>query len=148
MREKVLKIVMAVMLFGMLSAVGEVTDDTIGDPVGIRLTADKEQIKADGADMACVTIETVDEQGEGCVGTNNKVEISVSGAACIVNEDKDDGSCDTSAKGEDTREYIVSNGRLQFRIRSTGRQGYITVKARGQSLSPAILHLAARKTES
>ena len=141
---------MAVILFGVLSAEGEQANGTVGDPVGIRLTADKEQIKADSVDMACVTVETVDEKGNVCVGTNNKVEISVSGAACIVDEEKQDSlssQSNASAKSGETRECVVSNGRLQFRIRSTGRRGYITVKARGQSLSPAILHLAARKLE-
>lgn len=146
-----MKTVMAIMLFGVFPAMCQVKDVTTGDPTGIRLTADREQIKADGADTACVTVETVDEKGNVCIGTGNKVEISVSGAACIVDEKKEVSSSsqsDASAKSGDLREYVVSNGRLQFRIRSTGRRGYITIKARGQSLTPAILHLAARKAYS
>jgi len=52
---------------------------TTGEPVTIRLTADRTSIAADGQDLSYVTIELVDKDGEVVCDSKRKVSISLNG---------------------------------------------------------------------
>ena len=53
--------------------------ETTGPAVAIRLTADRTEIKADGEDVAILTVEALDRQGRPVPTANNLIGFKVSG---------------------------------------------------------------------
>ena len=53
--------------------------ETTGEPVAIRLTADRTEINADGEDVAVLTIEVLDKEGRALPTAANKISFRVSG---------------------------------------------------------------------
>jgi beta-galactosidase len=64
-------------------AVEEKIIKTAGEPHSIRLTADRDSIKADGKDLAFVTVEIVDKQGNLCPKASSLLFFEVSGAGSL-----------------------------------------------------------------
>lgn len=63
---------------------------TTGKPAALRLTADRENIGADGYDLSFVTAEVVDEKGNVVPDATNSISFSVQGAGEIVATDNGD----------------------------------------------------------
>jgi beta-galactosidase len=61
-------------------AVAEKELKTAGKPHHIELSVDRTTIKADGKDLAFVTVSVVDKDGNLCPAAENLIEFSVSGA--------------------------------------------------------------------
>lgn len=57
---------------------------TASEPIGIRLTADRQMLKADGEDLSFVTIEVVDAEGRLCPLAENELIVKVSGAGQLI----------------------------------------------------------------
>jgi beta-galactosidase len=70
---------------------------TAGEPVSIRLTADRKNLKADGKDLAFVTVEVVDAQGVPVPTAGNCIEFSVEGGS-IAGTDNGDPTDPVSLK--------------------------------------------------
>jgi beta-galactosidase len=60
--------------------VGEEIEHTASKPAKLVLTSDRDTIKADGNDIAFVTIKVVDKNGEICPDADNELEFNVTGA--------------------------------------------------------------------
>src|SRR5690606_8951703 len=60
---------------------------TAGAPAKIRLTADRQNIKADGYDLSFITVDIVDEKGNLAPNANNLVTFEVSGPGFIAGTD-------------------------------------------------------------
>ena len=60
---------------------------TAGAPAQIRLTADRNQVKADGTDLSFVTVEILDADGNIVPTADNLVEFELSGPAFIAGVD-------------------------------------------------------------
>lgn len=60
---------------------------TAGEPAQIRLSADRTEIQADGADLSFITVEIVDKDGNLCPNADNLVNFDVQGAAFIAGVD-------------------------------------------------------------
>jgi hypothetical protein len=111
---------------------------TAGEPVAIRLTAmtDPSGFKADGADMALIEVEVVDEEGRRNPIAFNEIDFSLDGPA------EWRGGI---AKGFDN--YILSQklpvelGVNRVIIRSTTEPGKITLKAKSKGLKTASIEL-------
>ena len=56
------------------------TIKTAGAPYAVRLTADRDAVKADGRSLAFVTVEVVDKDGNLCPWAENDIHFQVSGA--------------------------------------------------------------------
>jgi beta-galactosidase len=57
---------------------------TAGEPVKISLTADREEIKADGQDLSYVTVEVMDENNVRNTKSTNLINFEIEGAAKII----------------------------------------------------------------
>ena len=106
----------------------------------IRLTADRNTLKADGQDLVFITIETVDDNGRQNPTADNRLTASVSGPAKLIalgNADikECDPYCDAHHKAWKGRALLV--------IRSTGKKGEIKVSVGGDQLKAASLRLRA-----
>ena len=113
---------------GTLKAVapnGEsVTLQTAGEAKTIRLTADHTKLKADGQDLAFITVEMLDANGVVNPTADNLLTASVKGPATIVafgNADIKD--CDSYADSI----HKAWKGRALLVVRSTGKKGKVTV---------------------
>ena len=119
---------------GTLKAVapnGEsVTLQTAGEAKTIRLTADHTKLKADGQDLAFITVEMLDANGVLNPTADNLLTASVKGPATLIafgNADiKDcDPYTDTTHKAWKGRALLV--------VRSTGKKGKVTVTVQDKS---------------
>ena len=67
---------------------GEVVGDfelvTPGEPVALRLVADKPTLRADGRDLAYFSIELVDSEGRVCADSQRRLRIRLSGEGTLV----------------------------------------------------------------
>ena len=63
---------------------GQTTLATAGEPAAIRLTADRSQLKADGQDLAFVTVEIVDKEGRLVPTADNQLTFKVEGAGTFM----------------------------------------------------------------
>ena len=62
----------------------KITLSTAGEPVALRLTADHTELKADGQDLAFVTVEVVDAEGRIVPTADNLLTFKVEGAGTLM----------------------------------------------------------------
>ncbi len=135
---------------GVLKAVGQVDGKeaqsaqlaTAGPAMGIRLTADKKILKADGQDLCFITVEIVDREGKLQPNTNDRIKFNIQGVGSIQ------GLGNANLKGEDS--YVgtqcnVQNGRALIVLRSTRAAGTLVLNAQSAGLKPAVLLLSTAK---
>lgn len=111
---------------------------TAGKPVKIKLTGihAPDGFKADGADLALIQVEVVDEKGNRCPLANNEITFSLQGPA------EWRGGI---AKGKDN--YILAKtlpvecGINRVLVRATDKPGKITLTATANGISPASVEL-------
>ena len=115
-----------------------VTLQTAGEAKTIRLTADHTKLKADGQDLAFITIELLDANGVVNPTADNLLTASVKGPATIIafgNADIKD--CDPYTDST----HKAWKGRALLVVRSTGKKGKVTVTVQGDGLMTQILYI-------
>lgn len=107
---------------------------TTGTPISVKLTVDRETIKAEYGDLAFITAEVVDQNGDSVSYAQNDVTFNVSGNGDLI----------AVGSGEpDSEESFLANHRKLFKgkalavIRSNGNIGEITVAASAEGLKSA-----------
>jgi beta-galactosidase len=100
--------------------------ETTGDPVAIRVTADRTEISADGEDVAVLKIEVLDKEGRAIPTAHNKISFKVSGEGALIGVGNGDPNCQESDKEP---ERSLFNGLAQVIVQSTRTPGTITVEA-------------------
>jgi beta-galactosidase len=121
--------------------------ETTGPTVAIRLTADREEISADGKDIAILTVEVLDKEGRPVPTANNHIGFAVSGAGALIGVGNGDPNCQESDK-EPKRSLF--NGLAQVIVQSTRQAGEIHIEAAkegwdGPELTPAKLVIVTKK---
>jgi beta-galactosidase len=120
--------------------------ETTGEPVAIRLTADRTEIDADGEDVALVKVEALDQQGRTVPTAMNAISFKVSGAGVLIGMGNGDPNCHESDK-EPKRSLF--NGLAQVIVQATKQAGEIAIEARrdgwdGPELTAAKLTIRTR----
>jgi beta-galactosidase len=115
---------------------------TAGVPAGIRLTPDQTGLKADGQDLAHITVELVDANGTVVPEAANLVQFTVTGAGANAGVDNGDPASDELFQAD---QRSVFQGRALLVVRSKRQSGEITVKATADGLGSANLTLQAEK---
>jgi beta-galactosidase len=100
--------------------------ETTGDPVAIRLTADRTEINADGDDLAILRVEVLDKEGRALPTASNKISFRVTGEGKFLGVGNGDPNCQESDKEP---ERSLFNGLAQVIVQSTRTPGTITVEA-------------------
>ena len=107
---------------------------TAGAPHHIVLEADRSAIKADGKDLAFITVKVVDRYGNLCPNAQHLVKYNVKG----------EGSYRAGANGDPTSlelfhlpEMKVFNGMMTAIVQSTEQAGEITITATAKGIKPA-----------
>ncbi|GAA3979607.1 glycoside hydrolase family 2 TIM barrel-domain containing protein [Mucilaginibacter dorajii] len=131
---------------GQLKAVGVENDkevestvlQTSGDPAKIKLTADRNEIIANGQDLSYVTIEITDQNGVLQPNAANRLHFKVEGPGTIAGV--------ANADMKDTDSYVGNthkawHGRALIIIKSTHNSGDIKLTVSSPNLSGAILNV-------
>jgi len=113
-------------------AVAESVLTTAGDAAGLRLTADRPEVYADGQDLSFVTVEAVDAEGRLQPHADQEVQFSISGPGTIAAVGNGDGQDDAPYQGDRRKLF---QGRALVVIRTTPQAGTIKLTARTSGLS-------------
>lgn len=117
---------------------------SFSDPVVIQLKADKQQIKADGEDMAFVEVSVFDQQGNPVENANNRINVTVTGAGRLIGIDNGDSTDFDAYKGKSKRLF---GGKLLAVIGARQEAGEITVICTSPGLTEGRLLLQAGNLE-
>ena len=105
---------------------------TAGAPARIRLTADRQQMKADGQSLLFVTIEVVDKEGRVVPEAQLPLDVKVNGSGTLLavgNANPRDNDPYYDAK------HTTWNGRALAVVRSNGKRGSVVVTVNGKRLT-------------
>jgi len=124
--------------------------ETTGPAAAIRLTVDRNEINADGEDVAIMKVEALDKQGRPVPTASNLIGFKVSGAGALIGVGNGDPNCQESDK-EPKRSLF--NGLAQVIVQSTRNAGEIRIEAAkegsdGPALISAKLTIVTRKVKS
>lgn len=135
---------------GLLKAVGidgdKETESTLlqtsGNVAKIKLTADRNEISANGQDLSFITIELTDKNGNYQPNANNQLQFKVEGSGTIAGVD--------NADIKDIDQYVASSrkawhGRALVVIKSKKNAGDITLTVSSPGLPDAIQHIKVVK---
>lgn len=114
---------------------------TAGPPDRIELLADREQIKADGRDIAHIEVSIVDEGGIVVPSGDHDITFSIQGAGRIIGVDNGDLCSSESYKTNHRRAF---RGRCLVIVQSNGNEGVITLTATGDGVKTGKLSLHAK----
>lgn len=114
---------------------------TTGDAVSIKLTADRQTIKADGKDLSFVTVEAVDSQGNAVPIANNLINFSIEGNGFIAGTDNGNPTDHNSLK-KPTRNLF--SGKAIAVVQSKKQSGKILLKATSTGLKDATIEITTK----
>lgn len=110
-------------------------------PAQISMTADRSNIKADGADLSFVTVKITDKNGLMVPRSKNFIRFEVSGAGEIVATDNGDATDLSSFQSKSRKAY---NGMALVIVRSTKKGGAIKLKAVSDGLKSAEIIISSK----
>jgi beta-galactosidase len=124
--------------------------ETSGPAVSIRLTSNRNEINADGEDLAILRVEAFDVEGRPVPTADRMVAFTISGPGKIIGVGNGDPNCQESDK-EPKRSLF--NGLAQVIVQSTKTPGEIQVDAgigggQRSGRTPAKLVLTSKRVES
>ncbi|MDX3915188.1 MULTISPECIES: glycoside hydrolase family 2 TIM barrel-domain containing protein [Olivibacter] len=104
---------------------------TAGKPSGLRLSADRNQLIADGVDLSFITVEVIDSEGNLCPDAAIPLSFTVEGSGsfkAVCNGDA------TSLEPFQIPQMKTFNGKLVFIVQAAEKKGAIRVKVSGAQL--------------
>jgi beta-galactosidase len=122
--------------------VAESVLQTAGEPVGLKLTADRTVLAADGQDLAFVTVEAIDETGRLQMNADLKVRFTVTGAATIGAVGNGDGQSKESYAGNS---FNLFHGRALVVLRGMRKSGKIKLIATTDGMRASSIVLASKQ---
>jgi beta-galactosidase len=122
-------------------AVDSVILKTAGKPVGIRLVADRKNIHADRNDLAYVTAEVTDINGQVVPNAELLLHFSISGNGEIIATGNANPSGVASMQQPQHKTF---EGKCLTIVQPTNKSGVITLKASAQGLSSAQIIITAK----
>ena len=115
---------------------------TASSPTKLVGVADRTTVRADGADLAFVTVTIADQNGTLVPRTKHRVKFEVDGPADVIATDNGDA---TSFEPFQATEHSAFNGLVLAIVRPrAGQAGPITVRATTEGLAPATVRIESR----
>ncbi len=115
---------------------------TAGKPAKIILTADRNNIKADGNDLSFITAKVVDIAGNVVPDADNLIQFFVKGEAEIVGTDN---GLQTSLEPFKANKHKAFNGLCLAVVQSKEKEGDVIVTASSQGLQAASIIISIKK---
>ncbi|TBL81505.1 beta-galactosidase GalA [Paenibacillus thalictri] len=119
-------------------AVAEKRVKTTGEPVRIKLKLEQTELRADGQDVAVITVSAVDAEGLEVPTCNAEVECEVIEHGRYLGGANGDPSDHTPAFSS---RWKMFNGLCQFIVRSDNSPGDLHVRVKNDALGTAELHI-------
>jgi beta-galactosidase len=107
--------------------------ETTGEPVAIKLTANRAEIDADGEDCAFLRAEVLDKQGRSVPTANVPISFKITGEGALLGVGNGDPNCQESDKQP---KRSLFNGLAQIIVQSTSTPGTITIEAYTEDWPP------------
>lgn len=118
--------------------VNSVSLNSAGEPSVIKLTADRNQIKANGEDLSYITVELIDDKGIKNPKSEDLVKFEIEGPGKIVGV----GNANpVSTESYTDPERKAWQGRCMVVIRSENKEGKIIVKASSGNLKSSTIEI-------
>ncbi len=117
--------------------------ETAGTPAKLVVKADRQEVSADGEDVAMFAVEVQDAQGRVVPITDNEVTFSVSGNGKLAGVGNGDPTNQEPDKGTSRKAFC---GLCMALVQSTKGAGNITVEATSPGLTSAKATIAAKET--
>lgn len=105
--------------------------ETTGEPVALRLVADRSVVASNGSDLLYVTAELVDASGRVVYDSQRKVGFSVEGPGVIL---ASGNACPNDMESFRSNTPRLYNGRAQTIVRTTSQPGDIVVRVESEGL--------------
>ncbi|NLZ73914.1 MAG: DUF4982 domain-containing protein, partial [Bacteroidales bacterium] len=115
---------------------------TAGEPVSIRLSADRKKIKADGKDLSYVMVEVLDDKGLPVPIAENNIRFSVEGTGSIVGTDNGNPNDSLSLKKPERKLF---GGKAVVILQSNENEGTIILSAQSEDLKESIIFIETQK---
>lgn len=114
---------------------------TAKKPAGIRLSADRNVIAADGMDLSFITVEIVDEDGVIVPEANNQVYFKVVGAGTMAAVSNGNSASLESFQDDKIQAF---NGKCLLVVKSSESSGGIKITANSNGLNDSILTIQTK----
>lgn len=114
---------------------------TTGDPIFIRLTADRQTIKADGKDLSFITVEALDAEGNPVPVADNLINFTIEGDGFIAGTDNGDPTDPNSLKRPSRKLF---SGKALAVVQSHKKAGKIILKATSSNLKQASIEINSK----
>ena len=112
-----------------------------GEPAGISLSADRQQIKSDGEDLSYITVELLDQDHHLCPKEDRLLHFSVEGPATIAGV----GNANpVSTESYQLPQRKAWRGKCLVILKSTGKPGDIVLHASADGLPESTLHIISK----
>lgn len=111
---------------------------TVGEPVQLRLTADRGQIRADGRDLSFITIDVLDAKGQPHPNADHQIGFNLQGPATIAAVANGDLTSEEPYQAGRRKLY---RGRALVVVRSSRSTGLVTLAATAPGVKPAALKI-------
>jgi beta-galactosidase len=124
---------------GKEAAVNEIK--TAGEPIQIKMVADRKEINANGEDISFITVRIEDAQGNICPLANNLVNFTIDGEGVIAAVGNGDATCLTPFNSTKMESF---NGLCMIYIKSSEKVGDIKVTAHSNILKSDTLTIKSK----
>jgi beta-galactosidase len=118
---------------------------TTGNPVRLKLASDRPVLNADGQDLAFVTVEAVDEQGQLVMDSHQSVHITLGGSGSIAAIGNGDGQSLAPSSGDT---FALFHGRGLVVLRTGRKSGPIRMAATADGLAVSSVTLQSKHVGS
>ncbi|KEO73794.1 glycoside hydrolase [Anditalea andensis] len=115
--------------------------ETAGRPVKIVMEADRSDLKADGKDMAFITVKVLDKDGNMVPRAENLIRFEINGNATIAATDNGDP---TDLSSFQSHQRKLFNGLAMVFIKTTKVGGSVILRAHGDGLENATIELVSQ----
>ncbi len=100
-------------------------------PTHVKISIERDRLKADGADLAYVTVTIVDDNGNRVPTAENEVTFDVSGPVTLA---ATGNGSPTDAHSFQSKSHVCWQGRVTAILRTQQKAGKVTVKVRAKGL--------------
>ncbi|NDV69353.1 DUF4982 domain-containing protein [Dysgonomonas sp. 25] len=114
---------------------------TAGNPVELRLTADRDTLDANGTDLSFITVEALDADGYPVPIADNMINFSTKGNGFIAGTDNGDPTNHHSLKKPSR---ALFNGKALVVVQSDGKKGDIELTATAEGLKSATINIKCK----